>query len=197
MNGVVCPNCGSMARHRLIPYSINHFGLNFNNSGLLHIGANFDEVTFVLSRFLPCPYYRLDIYQKNFINLQGNLCQIPLADDCIDFCLIWHVLEHISEDQVAIQEMYRVLRNGGKLLVSVPIHPPGRRETSEDKTVLRTDYERIYGHHDHVRACGVDYANRFTKAGFHVETLDVKNIPLPDKQFFGLSDKHIAWCCTK
>ena len=37
--------------------------------------------------------------------------------------IAWHVLEHIQDDQKAIREMYRVLKKGGELLLSVPIYP--------------------------------------------------------------------------
>src|SRR5437763_14697670 len=60
MKGGVCPRCGSMARHRLIPYSIHHFSLDFTGGVVLHVGPNLDEVALVLSRFVPKKYYRLD-----------------------------------------------------------------------------------------------------------------------------------------
>src|ERR1700738_658370 len=78
MSGNVCPKCKSMARHRLIPFAVQHFGVNFNQR-LLHIGPNIDEVAYVLRHFLPSEYHRLDIVASNMVNLRGNLCEIPLS----------------------------------------------------------------------------------------------------------------------
>ena len=198
MKGNVCPSCDSMARHRLIPYSLYHFGLDFNRESLLHAGPNFEEVGFVLDRFVPSKYLRLDIESSSIINLEGDLCDIPLADGAVRYVLIWHVLEHIPNDGAAIGELHRVLEPGGKVLVSVPITPPGRPETFEDPTIPRSRYQEVYGHPDHVRACGLDYGGRFEERGFRVEALTIqKDVASPEKAFFGLSDSHVVWCCTK
>jgi SAM-dependent methyltransferase len=197
MKGGVCPKCKSMARHRLIPYAVQHFGLNFNQR-LLHIGPNIDEVAYVLRHFLPSEYHRLDISPTNMVNLRGNLCEIPLSDNSIDVGFIWHVLEHVPNDRLAIKEMYRVLRSGATFLVSVPLNPPGREKTAEDESLPREKYLEVHGHHDHVRSCGLDYADRFQEVGFEINTLNVKDdVLVSEKQFFGLSDGHVAWCCTK
>jgi SAM-dependent methyltransferase len=198
IRGNVCPGCGSMARHRLIPYAIQYFGLDFSRGGLLHIGPNMKEVAYVLNRFVPSPYYRHDVISKPMINLPGDMRQIPLPDGSVDFGLIWHVLEHIPEDRKAIQEMYRVLRAAGKFLVSVPITPPDRERTYEDPSLPREKYLSAHGHHDHVRSCGLDYIDRARDVGFSISTLRVKeHVTGPDKEFFGLSDSHVAWCCHK
>lgn len=197
MNGNICPKCKSMARHRLIPYAVQHFGVNFNQR-LLHIGPNIDEVAYVLRHFLPSEYHRLDISPSNMINLRGNLCEIPLSDNSVDVGFIWHVLEHVPDDRRAIKEMYRVLRSGGMFLVSVPLNPPGREKTAEDDSIPREKYLEVHGHEDHVRSCGLDYAERFEEVGFAISTLNVKDdVSVSEKQFFGLSDSHLAWRCTK
>jgi SAM-dependent methyltransferase len=197
MMGNICPQCCSMARHRLMPYSIYYFGLNFNNSILLHIGTNINEFAFILNRFIPQKYYRLDILSKNFVNLIGDICNIPLEDGIVDYIVVWHVLEHIPDDRKAIHEMHRVLKVAVKLLISVPISPPDRKRTFEDPSVPDVKYEEVYGHHDHVRACGLDYYKRFEEKGFKVETLMVKNVVTADKKLFGLSESHVVWCMQK
>jgi SAM-dependent methyltransferase len=194
MRNAGCPQCGSLPRHRLIPYAISYFGLDYGHSSLLHVGPNNIEVALILRRYLPHPYYRLDLTPRPFINLPGNLSNLPLADCSVQQALIWHVLEHVPNDRSAIREFYRVLANGGKLLVSVPL---GSDVTFEDPATPPEKYREVYGDADHVRRCGPDYFTRFCEAGFAVEHLNVKQLNLPDKKFFGLSDDHVAWCCTK
>ncbi|MEO1085507.1 MAG: methyltransferase domain-containing protein [Acidobacteriota bacterium] len=197
MRGGVCPRCGTRARHRLIPYAAEHFGVDLGAGALLHAGPSLDEVTYVLRHFSPRPYHRLDLQAAPIVNLTGDLCAIPLDDASVDRVLIWHVLEHVPDDRGALRELHRVLRPGGQALVSVPIHPPRRPETFEDAEIPRSDYARVHGHYDHVRSCGLDYGERLREAGFTVETLDVHDLPRDRALFWGLSRAHVAWCAAK
>ncbi len=53
----------------------------------------------------------------------SSLTDIPLADHTIDFILCTEVLEHIPDDQKALDEFARVLAPEGWLLISVPTPP--------------------------------------------------------------------------
>jgi len=193
-----CPKCSSLARHRLIPYSAAHFDLNFDQKVLLHVGPNRLESNWVSRQLRLKKYLRFDLNKHPLINLVGDLEKIPLVSESIDHVLMWHVLEHIPNDLAVIPEIHRVLRNGGNVLLSVPIFPPHREHTFEDPNVTRENYQEVYGHFDHVRACGLDYADRFQAAGFQVRELRVNDLPKQsDEKFYGLSASHVAWCCTK
>jgi SAM-dependent methyltransferase len=52
----------------------------------------------------------------------GSLMALPCADGSFDRALCLDVLEHLTFEQqpVALAELFRVLRSGGELLVSVP-----------------------------------------------------------------------------
>lgn len=193
-----CPSCHSRERQRLISYCARVFGLGFDRKSLLHIGPSIEEVAWVLDRFMPHPYYRCDLVLRRLVNFPCDAQSISLPDESVDYALSWHVLEHIPEDRQVIREIYRTLRPGGQFLVSVPITPPGRIQTYEDSNIPREKFLEVHGHYDHVRSCGLDYSDRFCEAGFAVEALRVKDgVGASDKAFFGLSDKHVAWCCTK
>jgi SAM-dependent methyltransferase len=45
---------------------------------------------------------------------------IPLPDRCADVVTSFAVLEHVPDERAALAEMFRVLRPGGRLLISVP-----------------------------------------------------------------------------
>lgn len=55
--------------------------------------------------------------------LRGSLTRLPFASQVFDSCLCSEVLEHIPEDGEAVAELARVLRPGGRLLLSVPTPP--------------------------------------------------------------------------
>jgi SAM-dependent methyltransferase len=52
--------------------------------------------------------------------VQGDLTRLPFPDGTFDVITALDVVEHIRDDERALQEVYRVLRSGGVLLVSVP-----------------------------------------------------------------------------
>jgi SAM-dependent methyltransferase len=55
--------------------------------------------------------------------VDASLTNLPFQDAFFDSCLCTEVLEHIPDDEKAVQEIARCVRSGGKLLISVP-HPP-------------------------------------------------------------------------
>jgi SAM-dependent methyltransferase len=49
--------------------------------------------------------------------------RLPFRSESLDALVCSEVLEHIQEDRSALREMYRVLRPGGRLILTVPINP--------------------------------------------------------------------------
>ena len=50
----------------------------------------------------------------------GTAEKLPLADNSVDMVILSHVLEHIVDLKAAVEETYRVLRNGGLVYAEVP-----------------------------------------------------------------------------
>lgn len=55
--------------------------------------------------------------------LQGSILDLPFASDEFDLVTCTQVLEHIENEERAADELVRVIRPGGHLLITVP-HPP-------------------------------------------------------------------------
>jgi SAM-dependent methyltransferase len=53
----------------------------------------------------------------------ASLTAIPFVSECFDFVLCSEVLEHIKDDETALEELIRVVTRGGHLLISVPTPP--------------------------------------------------------------------------
>ena len=87
--------------------------------------------------------------------------------DCV---ICYHVLEHIPDDQRAMEEIFRALKPGGWAILQVSIL---RDKTFEDPNVT-TPEDRgknlwaVY----HVRIYGLDYKNRLEQAGLSVKADD-------------------------
>lgn len=68
----------------------------------------------------------LDLHPAAHLHLRGDAHTLPFADDSFDTVLCTEVLEHLVEPQRAIDEIFRVLKPGGTLLLTTrflfPIH---------------------------------------------------------------------------
>jgi SAM-dependent methyltransferase len=197
----VCPNCNSRSRTRLVPYAMRYFGLDATGKVLFHLGPNKPETVWIARHMKPKVHLVADILQFPITNLICDATRLPLPDQSVDLVITWHVLEHIPDDRRVMRELLRVLQPGGQVLMSVPIMPPGRAQTFEDKATPREKLLEVYGHDDHVRACGLDYGDRFAAEGFSMKRLLVKDLAAgperEDLHRFGLSPNHVVWCFQK
>lgn len=57
---------------------------------------------------------RIEFRQMNFPTLSG------LPDNTFDYAVSFQVIEHIEEDKAFLKEIYRVLKPGGKLILTTP-----------------------------------------------------------------------------
>jgi SAM-dependent methyltransferase len=104
-------------------------------------------------------------------DIKADICNLPFEDASFDWILCNHVLEHIPNDQKAMQELFRVLKPGGKALLQVPLDPK-RNSTFEDNSITdKTERTKIFGQYDHVRVYGLDYFDKLHNIGFQVNAL--------------------------
>jgi len=62
--------------------------------------------------------------------IRGDTSFLPFATETFDTVLCSEVIEHIADDQQAVKELSRVLKPGGRLIISVPV-PPGNIDLDE------------------------------------------------------------------
>ncbi len=51
-----------------------------------------------------------------------SVTEIPFREDSVSLVVCSEVIEHIEDDEKALQEMHRVLEPGGTLILTVPLH---------------------------------------------------------------------------
>jgi 2-polyprenyl-3-methyl-5-hydroxy-6-metoxy-1,4-benzoquinol methylase len=93
--------------------------------------------------------YKHDQWHLKFANLEFGLPQI--ANESYDIILCEQVLEHLHNVELVLEELARILRPGGLMILGVPIFPPGIAALRRN-WVPRID--RWSGHHprSHVQA---------------------------------------------
>jgi len=62
----------------------------------------------------------LDIRPGPGVDVVGSVYELPFEDEAFDLVLCMVVMEHLEDPKKAIEEMKRVLKPGGRILVSVP-----------------------------------------------------------------------------
>ena len=97
--------------------------------------------------------------------MRGDATKLPLPDDKFDLAISYDVLEHIEDDVAVVEEIRRVLRPGGTVLIAVPADP------------------RLWSEHD----VAVSHLRRYTResltklfvdAGFQIEEVKAWNVLL-------------------
>jgi SAM-dependent methyltransferase len=90
----------------------------------------------------------------------GEVCALPFADAAFDLVCALDIVEHVDDDDGALSEISRVVRPGGTVLVSMPLHPS--RWTAFDDFVGHKRryepaqlFEKLASHHLVVTASAV------------------------------------------
>ena len=153
----------------------------------------------------------LDIFRKqqnlNYItsdlespiaDVKADICDLPFKENEFDIVFCNHVLEHISNDTKAMQELYRVLKPGGFGIFQIP-QDLSKAITFEDNTITdRKERAKLFGQYDHVRVYGRDYFDKLRSIGFKVDEVDyTKKITLEKIEEFCLMQNEILPVCYK
>ena len=64
----------------------------------------------------------LDLIDKHWYTKKkvADACKLPFEDNFFDIVVSFDVFEHISNDKLAVSEIYRVLKKEGHLIFSIP-----------------------------------------------------------------------------
>ena len=142
-------------------------------------------------------YTTADLYSP-IADVKADICDLPFDDHTFDVVFCNHVLEHITDDTKAMQELYRVLKPGGMGIFQIP-QDLSRTTTFEDDTITdKKERAKIFGQYDHVRVYGRDYFDKLRSIGFKVEEVDYTKKIAPELvERFCLSKGEILPVCFK
>lgn len=79
---------------------------------ILNIGAG--------NKILPDSVVNLDIYPYVGVSVVADAAQIPFLDNSVDAIVCDNLLEHVKDPGKIVEELYRILKPGGKIFVGVP-----------------------------------------------------------------------------
>jgi len=190
----VCPECGSLERHRFIWLYIQDFLKDDNLDRVLHVGPNPGLLKGLIHHKLNVT--TIDIEDGRADNMI-DLCCMPFGDEYFDIIICSHVLEHIQKDQDAIKEMHRVLNEKGFVIIQVP--QSNNYETFEcgETTTDKLRLEK-YGNKKHVRIYGADILNKLIQVGWSCIVVHTNLEYTKDTiEKYGLIANDIIYFCFK
>ena len=169
-----CPVCHSAERDRLVYIYIKDYLHLFKkraNINILHIAPEDCLYPVFYKKINHQNYVCGDKFEEGYKydkHVQFmDITHIDYEDNYFDLILCNHVLEHISNDRKAMQELYRVLKSGGKAILQVPLSCI-EKETYEDFSITDPAERLIrFGQKNHCRLYGyADYKTRLQEVGF-------------------------------
>jgi SAM-dependent methyltransferase len=176
----VCSNCRSESRHRILAAALqysekfNYYNLLYKKC-VIHIAPEPSLQRYIATATLR--YVAGDISPSRRGERKIDLSRMPeFADGSFDTIIAIDVFEHISDDGAAFRECRRVLKDGGYLIISVPM-PDQFTRTEDDRSIAsHADRTRFYGQYNHVRIYGKDLGERIKQHGYDVVTVDAQSL---------------------
>lgn len=165
---LLCPNCGSLPRTRRLIELLKAED-NLDVKKILHFsppkGLRRKLKSLNLGRYITTDYEGEFDADKRL-----NIEAIEEADNQYDIIICYHVLEHIIKDELAMRELFRVLKPNGVCFIQTPFKDG---DIYEDYSITSKEGRlEHFGQEDHVRIYSVDgLKQRLEKQGFTVEAL--------------------------
>lgn len=162
----LCPKCGSLSRDRRLCKLIAE---NYLNEGISVLDFSPSRSLFRKWKKEKNINYTASDLSGDFISdVRFDITNISQTNENYDLIICYHILEHVINDVKAMQELYRVLKTGGTILIQTPFK---NDEIYEDYSIT-SESERLihFGQEDHVRIYSINgLKERLENVGFKVE----------------------------
>ena len=190
-SNALSPSTLSLERHRLLWLFLkNETSIFTSPTKLLHIAP---EQAYY-KRLKQCSnieYTSLDL-NSPIADINADIKNMPFDNGSFDIVICNHVLEHIEEDDLALSEIYRVLKKGGFSILQIPLDKK-QSTTYEDETIKSPELrKKHFGQYDHVRMYGMDFFNKLNDVGFESQPVYYSDrFSKIDKTKYGIENEDI------
>jgi SAM-dependent methyltransferase len=187
----LCPRCGSLPRTRRL-FTVLNSEIGIQNKSILHFSPP-GSIAERIRKENPEEYLAADFEGEFQAAEKIDITCINKSDKSYDLIICYHVLEHVLKDDLAISELFRVLRKGGACLIQTPF----KEGDTYENVAMQTPSERRthFGQEDHVRVYSVNgISEKLTTAGFNVKELVFNTDPA---NRMGFSDNETILVATK
>tara|TARA_B100001250_G_scaffold408320_2_gene430526 strand:+ start:1108 stop:1908 length:801 start_codon:yes stop_codon:yes gene_type:complete len=179
----ICPHCSSRKRHRGLLELYKSILKQYKNPNILHFAP--EPVFYNL--FKSYNYKTADI-ELSDVDLKLDIKHIHYLDNSFDIILCNHVLEHVDEDIKSLEELFRVLKPLGIVIITVP------GDWTRKNTV---EYEEPDAN-GHYRDYGLSILNDLNAIFYKVKVIDLFKYNNNYHFSMGLTFQHdLAFICQK
>ncbi|SHJ16472.1 class I SAM-dependent methyltransferase [Algibacter luteus] len=164
---LLCPFCGSLSRNRRLWQLLQENDAIKGN--LLHFSPS-RNLYRTLKKKKNINYFSSDFENEFLADYKFDITNIEQKDATFDTIICYHILEHITDDQKAMKELYRVLKPNGKVYIQTPFKTGDIYENDS----ITTPEERLkhFGQEDHVRVYSIEgLKDRLESNGFNVKQI--------------------------
>lgn len=178
---LLCPNCGCLPRTRRLLNLIEQEP-SLSIKKLLHFSPP-KAFRAKLNRMNLGEYITTDYEGEFEADKRLNIEAIEEADNLYDIIICYHVLEHITKDEQAMEELFRILKPNGVCFIQTPFK---EGDIYEDYSITSKE-ERLthFGQDDHVRIYSIDgLKNRLENHRFNIEVIKFEELAENRNGFF-------------
>jgi SAM-dependent methyltransferase len=170
-----CPGCRSLERTRLLGFYLSNEWLPLQTpTRILHFAPE-PQIERLLTADPDAAYLSVD-WNPALAMQQEDIHHLSFQENTFDLILNSHVLSVLPDDRRALQEMFRVCKPGGTLLLQEWV-VAGQEYTLElSGSATEAEREAFWGRSDLYRDYGSDLIERITLAGFEVKYLDYAKV---------------------
>jgi len=166
----VCYYCGSTERTRLFYLFADTYNILNNNKKVLHFAPH-KKIGAKLKKIFGKNYYTADKYSIDCM-YRMDICDIKFDNEFFDLVIASFVLDQVKDDTKALQEIFRVLKNNGELVLIMPV-------TAGASMELQNETERIQlgGAKERQRLYNPDdFTLKLQKLGYSVQIITADSI---------------------
>lgn len=114
---------------------------------VLNAGAGWRDVTHLVEGELTNQDISWDGDDRTNIHIYSPIHRIPVDSNYFDAILCIAVLEHVENPEEVVPELYRVLKPGGHLILSVPFLQPEHKVPTDFQRYTKDGLVRLVSHH--------------------------------------------------
>ncbi len=195
-----CPRCYSSDRDRLYALFIkNHQPIiNTKDYKIVDIAPSKPLSQFIKHSYPLANYRSADLYMEGVDDIIDIKDMKIYPDESVDFLICSHVLEHIDDDLSAMKEIYRILRNGAKAILMVPILLNLTEDYENPDAKTPEERWKHYGQDDHVRIYSkTGFVEKLTKTGFAVKQYTQNDFSIEDFRRMGIHERSVLYVVEK
>ena len=187
----LCPRCGSLSRTRRLFQLLN---TAFLKEGINVLDFSPSRSLYrVFKKTAGIRYTSTDISGDFLSDFQYNIKDLHIENDTYDLIICFHILEHIDDDNKAMQEIFRILKKSGTCIIQTPFK---EGDIYEDSSINKEiDRLKHFGQEDHVRIYSANGLKvRLEQCGFIVT---IKEFTDPENNRFGFKTNEKILFCSK